>query len=206
MLTIKSIFDHPLIYQIFQYIVGYDQSIRKIVRDYVRPYEGMKILDVGCGTGFILDYLPEHIEYTGIDYSSEYISHAQKQYGERGTFMQGDVSDVIGTPIGQFDEIIAIGLLHHLSDDKVDDLLSLVHKNLLPEGRFVTVDPCYQNGQSRIARFIIGQDRGIYVRREKEYRDIALKRFTRVDSLITGTLLRIPYTHCILSCTDQRGS
>ena len=80
MLSIKSIFNQPLVYQIFQYIVGYDQSIRRIVRDYIRPYEGMKILDIGCGTGFILDYLPKQIEYTGIDYSSEYIGHAQRHY------------------------------------------------------------------------------------------------------------------------------
>ena len=103
MLTIKSIFDRPLIYQTFQYVVGYDQAIRKIVRDYIRPYEGMKILDIGCGTGFILDYLPKQIEYVGIDYSSQYIDHARKTYGERGVFIQGDVSDVVDNSMGQFD-------------------------------------------------------------------------------------------------------
>jgi cyclopropane fatty-acyl-phospholipid synthase-like methyltransferase len=206
MLAIKSIFNRPLIYQIFQYVVGYDRAIKAIIRDYIRPYEGMKVLDIGCGTGFILDYLPKQIDYTGIDYSAEYISYARKKYGGKGMFIQGDVSDVAQTPIGQFNEIIAIGLLHHLPDDKADDVLSLVHKNLLPDGRFITVDPCYNEGQSSIARFIISQDRGTHVRKEEEYRDIAMKRFNSVDFLIINTLLRIPYTHCILSCTDKRVS
>lgn len=203
MVNIKSIFERPLIYQIFQHIVGYDQSIRRIVRDHIRPYEGMKILDIGCGTGFILDYLPGRIEYTGIDYSPEYINHARREYGERGTFIQGDITDVADTPMGPFDGAIAIGLLHHLPDDKADDVFSLARRSLSPEGRFVTVDPCYSEGQSRLRRFVVGQDRGAYVRREKEYRDIALRRFNGVDSLVINTLLRIPYTHCIMNCTGK---
>jgi cyclopropane fatty-acyl-phospholipid synthase-like methyltransferase len=164
----------------------------------------MKILDIGCGTGFILDYLPKQIEYTGIDYSSQYIDHGRKTYGERGVFLQGDISDVVDTPMGEFDEVIAIGLLHHLSNDKMNDVFSLAHKSLSREGRFVTVDPCYSKGQSRLRRFVIGQDRGIHVRRGEEYRETALKRFNSVESLITNKLLRIPYTHCILSCTDKK--
>ena len=206
MLSIKSIFNQPLVYQIFQYIVGYDQSIRRIVRDYIRPYEGMKILDIGCGTGFILDYLPKQIEYTGIDYSSEYIGHAQRHYGARGTFIQGDVSEVADTLMGPFDEVIAIGLLHHLPDGKVDDVFSLARKTLLPEARFVTVDPCYSEEQSRLRRFVVSQDRGNHVRREEDYKELAVKRFNSVESLTIQTLLRIPYTHCILSCADRRVS
>lgn len=203
MVNIRSILNRPLLYQIFQHIVGYDQSIRRIVRDHIRPYEGMKILDIGCGTGFILNYLPERVGYTGIDYSSEYIGHARREYGERGTFIQGDITDVADTPMGPFDEAIAIGLLHHLPDDKADDVFSLAHRSLSPGGRFVTVDPCYREGQSSVARFIISRDRGTHVRREEGYREIALKRFDRVDSLITDTLLRIPYTHCILTCAGR---
>ncbi len=83
---IRAILSHPLVYEALQSLMGADKGRARMVRDYVRPFPGMRILDLGCGTAEILGSLPADITYVGYDMSGQYITAAQKKFASRGIY------------------------------------------------------------------------------------------------------------------------
>jgi len=74
---------------------------------YVKPKDGDKILDIGCGTADILEYLP-NVEYLGFDMNNRYIQFALQKYGNRGKFFCKKVNlDVLDNKV-LFDIIMAL--------------------------------------------------------------------------------------------------
>lgn len=60
-----------------------------------------------------------------------------------------------------------------------------LHSLLEPGGSFLTGDPCYLDGQSRLERFVTSCDRGRFVRHAERYRELLAETFPRV-TLRTG--------------------
>ena len=61
---------------------GQDTRLAKLCSKY--NFVGKNILDLGCGYGDLLDYLPENINsYLGIDIVPEFISEAKRKYLEK---------------------------------------------------------------------------------------------------------------------------
>jgi len=179
--------------------VGGQRAREVLVRDYVRPFPGAKILDIGCGPANMLEFLPEG-RYIGFDASEAYIGEAQKRWGSRGEFTCATVN-AQNLPERDFDIVMAIGVLHHLDDDEAHELFTLAHEALRPGGRLITFDGVYVDKQSPIARFIISKDRGEYVRRLDEYEALAQREFRDVRATVLHDLLApMPYTHLIMEC------
>jgi len=62
---IRSILAFPTICRSFSSIVdGHSRILH--VENYIRPRDGDRILDIGCGPGDILEFLPS-VEYLGFD-------------------------------------------------------------------------------------------------------------------------------------------
>ena len=179
--------------------VGGNRLYAAMIRDYIRPVPGCKLLDIGCGPGHFLPWLAG-VDYTGIDISNRYIDDAKTRYGTCGRFICGDVNsvDVPGAP---YDIVVAVGLLHHLSDDEVSRLSARVRQLLKPGGRWITVDGCYAPGQSALARYILSSDRGEFVREEGGYTKLAAPHFAALKASLRHDLLRIPYSHLVMECT-----
>jgi len=189
-------------YKLFRFLVLRDGTPRTLVRDYFKPFPGAKILDIGCGPADILNHL-ENVRYTGIDHSAKYIDSAKKRFGNRGRFLCGDLGGIsIEAEHGTFDLVIAIGVLHHLNDDQAIGLFDLARHALKPTGRLLTYDGCYLPGQSRIARWLLSKDRGKFVRTRLEYERLASARFSNLESHLRDDLLRIPYSHTIMCCSN----
>ena len=83
---VRAILSHPAVYEAFQRIMGAKRGREWVVRDFIRPFPGMRILDLGCGPAEILSSLPTDVTYTGYDMSPEYIAAAKAKFGDRGTF------------------------------------------------------------------------------------------------------------------------
>lgn len=181
-------------------MVGGERGRRTLVRDYVRPAAGARVLDLGCGPGEMLDYLPQNVIYTGIDVSPEYIARAQKRVSVQAEFRIGDATTA-GDDLRSFDLVIVLGVLHHLDDAQARNLFHGAARALKSDGRMVTVDPTFAPGQSGAARAIIARDRGRHVRSPDEYLALATEYFTSVRNSVREDLLRIPYTHCIIEAT-----
>jgi SAM-dependent methyltransferase len=178
----------------------------RYVQDFIKPAMGARILDVGCGPGDIVAYLPATVEYVGFDMNDKYIQTAKRRFegregGPKCRFFRGLVNDAAIYNFDAFDIVTANSVLHHLTDNEAGVLFELAKKALRPSGRLITLDPCYLEDQSRIARFLLSWDRGRHIRTDVRYRALASEYFTRVTSSVLHDLLRVPYTNIITECT-----
>jgi FkbM family methyltransferase len=82
---------------------------------------GTKVFELGCSSGYGLQFLPENIDYTGLDYDKRIIPVARDQkWRENATFVHGDINTY---ELGQYDTIIAFEVIEHL-----DNGLEIVEK------------------------------------------------------------------------------
>ena len=198
----KSILGIPALYSRFTRLIG-GNGRERYVQEYIRPAPGMRVLDIGCGTGDILPFLPQ-VDYFGIDIDPNYIRACQQRFGALGVSARFACQDVMQTDIdepGTYDLVMANGVLHHLTDAQARRLLELASRALKPDGRLVTLDGCWLPEQSWIARLLLRMDRGGFIRPVDGYLDLARPFFGNIRSHIRHDLLRLPYTLLILECT-----
>jgi SAM-dependent methyltransferase len=85
----------------------------------VRSYAGPRVLDVGCGSGRIGEFVLDAgaADYVGIDFSEPMLALARERlerFGDRVQLIEGDFHD---TPLeGQFDVVLALGLFDYLAE------------------------------------------------------------------------------------------
>lgn len=197
----RAILSQAWAYDAFQSLLGAGRSRRRICADHLKLAPGDVIVDVGCGTASIIDYLPQGVRYFGLDLSAEYIENATRRYGSRGTFACKDVATLEAGEIPPCQAALAIGLLHHLDDAEARALLAALYERLAPGGKLVTVDPAYWSPQPRLARWLISRDRGRNVRTGEEYRQLVPETFREIRLVRRDDLLNIPYTHAVLECS-----
>jgi SAM-dependent methyltransferase len=195
---IRSILSTPQVYELWSRLVGGERSRTTLVREFVRPQPGERVLDLGCGPAELLPYLGD-VEYVGIDHSAEYVERARGRFGDRGEFRTGDAT-AIDEDLRDFDVVIAFGVLHHIDDAGCRGLFASAARALRPGGRAMTVDPTFADGQPRAARAIISRDRGEHVRTPEAYPLLAQDAFSDVRATVRHNLLRMPYSHCVLEC------
>jgi SAM-dependent methyltransferase len=196
---VPRILSNPTIYRLMNSVLWGTRSSEIFVKDYIRPNTGDKILDIGCGTGDILEFLPS-VDYWGFDQSEEYINSARTRFSGKGRFFCKKVSRdaVPGKDI--FDIVLACGVVHHLTDDEAGEMFELAYTLLKSGGRLITLDGVYMPDQSCFVRLLLSNDRGKYVRSQEQYRTIAKNFFTDIRVSVRSDLLRLPYTHIIMEC------
>lgn len=199
----QFILQNPLIYWSYQKLVGGDTARKLFIKNNVKPVEGKKILDIGCGPGNILDFLPK-MDYYGFDIDADYIEAAKQNYGHRGTFMCSNIKEFMVPGPGTFDIVIAIGIIHHLNDEDAKNLFRIAKKALKPNGQFITLDGCFVKEQHIISRFLLKQDRGKHIRNQYEYEVLANHNFLTVNSVIEHNYFHIPYTLLIMECSQAK--
>lgn len=186
-------------YRLTQQLVMSRERLEWYVRTHLRPRLGDRVLDIGCGPADILEFLPD-VEYTGFDPSERYVKWAIARYGSRGRFLCQSVSADALVQLGEFDLVLANGVLHHLEDAEVRSLFRTAKALLAPAARLVTFDGCFTDRQNPIAAYLLSRDRGRYVRMPNAYLRLAREYFEDVSATIYDNLLRVPYSHVIMEC------
>lgn len=100
------------------------------------------VLDVGCGTGFLLEQLAGRgFSGIGIDLSPESVEHAQRRLAEIGAAdrLTAVVGSAYEPPPGPYDLIALTDVLEHLEDPRA--CLAALRAQLAPDGLLVISTP-----------------------------------------------------------------
>jgi SAM-dependent methyltransferase len=136
--------------EMYSHIHGLEQTHwwyigrRKIIFDWVLQilsgYTAPKILDIGCGTGFNLEYLRQHgySDVVGLDFSTDALIFCQSRRLTRLTLGDGATP-----PFGDssFEVIMALDLIEHIEDDR--SALQALARLLKPEGALIIFTPAF---------------------------------------------------------------
>lgn len=188
-------------YSLSKRLLGVHNYSGIIVNKYIRPCNGDKILDIGCGPGDIVQYLPD-VTYVGFDSNQDYINQAKQRFGQQGSFICSSIDAYSVQDVEQhsYDTTIALGVLHHVNDTEATKLFNIARTALRRGGRLITLDNCHTDNQTRLEKFLLSKDRGKFIRTAEGYRYLALRHFEKVKVIVETDLLRVPYSHAILEC------
>lgn len=106
--------------------------------DFVNSLEPSKILDIGCGLGFLLGGLDEKHEKFGLELSTFAASHAKK-YAE----IYNESFETVKLDDNFFDVVIAHHVIEHI--EKPEMFLEKVSKILKTDGLFIVATPDFES-------------------------------------------------------------
>lgn len=193
----KAMLKHPALYQAYQNAGGFFGARIKAIGDYLTLRPGMRIIDIGCGPGYILRHLPDGIDYVGFDVDEAYIAYAQRSFGDLGAFHCRHFDAAAAREFAGADVVMMNGVLHHIGNDELKSTLADISDVLADDGVLFTLDGCYAEGQSRIAKWLLDNDRGDFVRDRDGYYHLLRSAFPRVNLDIRDDYSRVPYTFAI---------
>lgn len=115
--------------------------VREVLRRRLPRAAGLSILDVGCGTGGMLQMLRDFGTVSGMDTSEQALASARQRLGPDVPLRQGQLPD--GLPPGQtFDLVTAFDVIEHIPDAPA--ALAAIRGALAPGGALVVTVPAYQ--------------------------------------------------------------
>lgn len=116
---------------------------KNIVLDFVDRFlpkdDQVKILDIGCGSGLMLNDLEKVGQTFGMDMSDEAISFSKEIFG--GTVEKGSLPDQVPYQEDFFDLITALDVIEHIDDDVGS--ISAIRALLVPGGKCIFTVPAY---------------------------------------------------------------
>lgn len=105
--------------------------------------ETAKILDFGCGDGFLLKMMNDVgcKDLSGIDYSAKAISFAKVLLPQNIKLFSDNLVDNNPFPDNNFDYIFMVEVLEHIPPKDVENLLNVLKKILKPGGKLIITVP-----------------------------------------------------------------
>ena len=197
---IRGILSPSLAYEFFRDMLGGRRAFRHFVDAYIRPFPGMRILDLGCGPASLLDHLPESVAYLGVDINEKYVVSARQKYGSRASFQCSAMEDAATEALRDFDLVLGMGFLHHLDQEPAERFFALAARAVKPSA-VRGFRPRSRAMSRRATGCWPGTRQESTVRqRPPGFRALARTAFPVVEHSIRHDLLRLPYTHIIMEC------
>ncbi len=110
-------------------------------RRHLLDTDGMqRIVDLGCGTGLILEELSNHIVPIGVDFSQKALTYSQRRGLEK--LVCADVNE-LPFEDESFNLVFALDLLEHISDD--NHLLLEMYRICEPGGHVLLTVPAHES-------------------------------------------------------------
>jgi len=201
---LKRLLSLPAVYNLLQFAAGAKLYRTRMVRDFIKPFPGCRILDIGCGTGEYVDIIDRFCTdytYCGFDSEAAYIDAARTRYASRPAlqFSAQILTEDMMQDLGAFDIVLAMGVMHHMDDGLVNALLRLAKSALKPDGRFITYDPGAFEDMNAIERFFVKHDRGRNIRPPAQYDQLVGAVFTQ-RSMSAPYLTYYPCRNVVFTC------
>lgn len=105
----------------------------RIIRHWVKPG---RILDYGCGTGFLLKRLSRSYKVAGFDISNDALAVASRNVNGLQVYHNCDL-----LPEASFTGIVSLHVLEHIDRSVIPSVLKCWYRALLPQGRVLCVVP-----------------------------------------------------------------
>jgi 2-polyprenyl-6-hydroxyphenyl methylase/3-demethylubiquinone-9 3-methyltransferase len=99
-----------------------DQALHRFQRDPAarRPFEGLRLLDIGCGGGLLSEPMSRlGFEVTGVDASERNIGTASAHAAEQGLpidYRCSTAEDLLAAGVGPFDVVLNMEVIEHVAD------------------------------------------------------------------------------------------
>lgn len=202
--AIEAIFDIPIVFELWQKFVK-KREYHHLLSQKLFSNNRETIIDFGCGTG---QQAAErtYLHYYGIDPLEKCIKKAQKKYHkfENVTFILGNQRSLADKENLQAELFIGLGVLHHMPDQAVKELLANMKNVIVSNGRAFFLEPVYFQNQRKLAKRIIGLDRGAFPRSVAEYKKLLDDDLFRIEVEIHTNLFRIPYDVCSINIIRKK--
>jgi ubiquinone/menaquinone biosynthesis C-methylase UbiE len=150
-------------YDPLQWLLGGHKQRRGML-DAAELQPGMRVLDLGCGTGSLLVELKRSrpdLEVTGLDPDPLALARTRGKLERAGLSVRLDegFADRLPYPDASFDRVFSSFMFHHLERNVKEGMLREVHRVLTPNGSFHLVDfGGESHDQGFFARFIHSHD------------------------------------------------
>ena len=198
---IYASFKWASVYKLFQFLISRHENRSWLISHHYRPKQGDRIVDIGCGPGTLASFLPVSCDLYGFDINPNYISDARRNY--TGNFIVGNMGDFLDrygdTLQGTVDLVICCGVLHHVSIEEIDAILTGSKRLLRKEGRFVAIEPTFLERQDLLSKFFSLRDRGQSIFKDFQWAQHLNRHFEKTEIKVVNNLLRIPYVHVLLT-------
>lgn len=134
----------------FPFAAQFQWERNRFIMDLLQGSEEMLVLDLGCGTGVMLDALAARFHnIVGLDLSMEMMAGIKANPDASIHLVQGDMEAI---PFGDasFDRVVCRSILHHTTFE--EKTLKDVFRILKPGGRLVIAEPMNDNPLFRFIR------------------------------------------------------
>ena len=122
---------------LFEGLLG---GLREMASRMAPPEKGIKVLDIGCGTGAQLAiYEKAGGEVFGIDLAQPMLKVAKSKLGEKAVLTNGDAAEM-PYPDQAFDLVLSSLFFHQLGSEVRSAALGEGIRVLQPEGRILLID------------------------------------------------------------------
>lgn len=173
---IRKMLSLGIMYKTVQFVFSEKNSKKYILDNIVKPAgEGCRLLDIGCGPGNLIEFMPRDVDYIGFDVNPNYIDTAQAANADRPKtdFVLAQTSEMFGNdnlPDNSVDVAIVHGVFHHVNDEIASEMLDLAAKKLKRGGVLLTLEPLWYEGQSGFRQWVMSKDRGKNIKQEGDWK------------------------------------
>ena len=171
---INEVLKYPFFYRTYQKIVRkkFDEYIFfKFLFKKLREKNKIRMLDICCGDGYILDYISESLEdYLGVDNNEKYLKKCRSKWN-KFNFFETDLNNSEKS-IKRFKEfnpnlIFVHGAIHHFGDETAKIITKDISK-FFANSMFISADPV-KHENNFLNKVMINFDRGEFIRTKAEY-------------------------------------
>lgn len=166
------------------------ETLKRLPRD---PGQGMWVLDVGCGTGVLLEAILRRfptVQVTGVDLSPSMLHFARQRLPDHIRLVEGPAEDL---PVddARFDLVVSCSAFHYF--DRPDKALDEMKRVLKPGGQLVITDWCddfllcklcdvFLRAMRKSYKKIYGMQECMHLLGEAAFKSISVERY-KIDWL-----------------------